>query len=57
MSLHDTTAQHPANHQAAHMPIGFVIDAQGREVPITEDMIQQACNALEMSRQQTALQS
>lgn len=31
---------------------GFVIDAQGREVPITEDMIQQACNALEKAQQQ-----
>lgn len=33
------------------MPIGgFVIDAQGREIPITEDMIQQACNALEKAQ-------
>ncbi len=24
-----------------------IIDAQGREVPITEDMIQQACHELE----------
>lgn len=29
---------------------GSVIDAQGREVPITEQMIQQACEALEKSR-------
>lgn len=37
------------------MPVGgFVIDAQGREIPITEDMIQQACNALEKAQQQAA---
>ncbi|MCX2889162.1 MULTISPECIES: PA1571 family protein [Pseudomonas] len=29
---------------------GSIIDAQGREVPITEQMIQQACKALEQSR-------
>ncbi|WP_296127346.1 PA1571 family protein [Pseudomonas sp. Ga0074129] len=37
------------------MPIGgFVIDAQGREIPITEDMIQQACNALEKAQAKAA---
>lgn len=35
------------------MPVGgFVIDAQGREIPITEGMIQQACTALEEAPQQ-----
>lgn len=29
---------------------GSIIDAQGREVPITEQMIQQACKALEARR-------
>lgn len=29
---------------------GSIIDAQGREVPITEQMIQQACKVLEESR-------
>jgi len=29
---------------------GSLIDAQGREVPITEQMIQQACEVLEKSR-------
>ncbi|EJT82933.1 hypothetical protein PPS11_41957 [Pseudomonas putida S11] len=29
---------------------GSIIDAQGREVPITEQMIQKACKALEESR-------
>lgn len=33
---------------------GFVIDAQGREVPITEEMIQQACSALEKTEQPAA---
>ncbi|WP_161865452.1 MULTISPECIES: PA1571 family protein [Pseudomonas] len=53
MSLQDNVAQCP-NTPVKHsqMPVGgFIIDGQGREVPITEDMIQQACNALEESRQ------
>ncbi|HDS1820182.1 TPA: hypothetical protein QEM96_004890 [Pseudomonas putida] len=29
---------------------GSIIDAQGREVPITEQMIQKACKELEESR-------
>ncbi|WP_426809104.1 PA1571 family protein [Pseudomonas sp. WOUb67] len=29
---------------------GSIIDGEGREVPITEQMIQQACKALEESR-------
>jgi len=29
---------------------GSIIDAQGREVPITEQMIQHACKKLEESR-------
>ena len=29
---------------------GSIIDGKGREVPITEQMIQQACKALEESR-------
>ena len=36
---------------------GFVIDAQGREVPITEDMIQHACNALEQAQRQSQQQA
>lgn len=53
MSLHDTAAQRPAT-PAKHpqMPVGgFIIDGQGREVPITEGMIQQACGELEKSLQ------
>jgi hypothetical protein len=39
--------------KATTMPIGgFVIDAQGREIPITEEMIQQACKVLEKAQQQ-----
>jgi hypothetical protein len=43
------------SHKPATMPIGgFVIDAQGREIPITEEMIQQACSALEKAQQPAA---
>ncbi len=33
---------------------GSIIDAQGREVPITEQMIQEACRELENSRESLA---
>ncbi|MFD2644916.1 PA1571 family protein [Pseudomonas japonica] len=39
--------QRPAQPVPAH---GSIIDAQGREIPITEQMIQQACRELENSR-------
>ena len=42
-----TTQQRPA--QPAQV-CGSIIDAQGREIPITEQMIQQACSELEKSR-------
>ncbi|HEY1026513.1 MAG TPA: hypothetical protein VGE28_02690 [Pseudomonas sp.] len=54
MSLHDNAAHRttPSTRQP-QLPVGgFIIDAQGREVPITEEMIQQACAVLEESRQQ-----
>jgi hypothetical protein len=51
MSLQDNAAQCPATRQQQEPVGGFIIDGQGREVPITEDMIQQACDALEESRQ------
>lgn len=49
MSSHDDTQNsievvrvHP------HEPVGgAIIDEQGREVPITEDMVQDACRELE----------
>lgn len=51
MSLQDHAAQRPSA-AAQQLPVGgFIIDGEGREVPITEDMIQRACNALEESRQ------
>lgn len=52
MSLHDSTAQRPAT--PPQKPVGgFIIDARGREIPITEDMIQQACSELEKTLQPT----
>lgn len=48
--------QHPSNSpkQPQQMPLGgFLIDAQGREIPITEAMIQQACSELEKALQQS----
>lgn len=41
-----------SNHaKRAEAPVtGAIIDARGREVPITEQMIQQACKELEASR-------
>ncbi|MDD0976844.1 PA1571 family protein [Pseudomonas fontis] len=36
-------------------PVGCsVIDAQGREIEVTEEMIQKACETLEKSRQEAA---
>ncbi|MBA1202096.1 hypothetical protein G7009_10055 [Pseudomonas capeferrum] len=50
MSLqHSSDTQHTTNH--AHSQVcGSIIDAQGQEVPITEQMIQEACERLERSR-------
>lgn len=50
MSLHTPKAQraHSANVESqAQEALGYVIDDQGREVAITEDMIQQACDVLD----------
>ena len=33
--------------QLRHQQLGAIIDAQGREIPITEQMILQACRQLE----------
>lgn len=46
MGLQDSTPQKkesPPQKQAC----GSMIDAQGREIPITRDMIQEACKELE----------
>ena len=46
-------SQQQNSQKPSTLPVGgFVIDAQGREIPITEEMIQQACNALEKAQQQ-----
>jgi hypothetical protein len=38
----------PVTRVQPHQAVGgSIIDAQGREVPITEDMVQQACRELE----------
>ncbi|MGA4531961.1 MULTISPECIES: PA1571 family protein [Pseudomonas] len=57
MSLQDNAAQCPATAQQQEPVGGFIIDGQGREVPITEDMIQEACDALEESRQRVSQQA
>lgn len=50
MSLqHGSDNQKPRNTPQPQV-CGSIIDAQGREVPITEQMIQQACKTLEESR-------
>ncbi|MHA6193913.1 PA1571 family protein [Pseudomonas wadenswilerensis] len=46
-----TPQQRPTQPVPAH---GSIIDAQGREVPITEEMIQHACQELEKSRDKAA---
>lgn len=38
--------------QLRHAHLGAIIDAQGREVPITERMILQACRQLEKQARQ-----
>lgn len=39
-------ASTPANAQSAES-LGYLLDEQGRELPITEAMIQQACREIE----------
>ncbi|MBA6116459.1 hypothetical protein JET76_01805 [Pseudomonas putida] len=50
MSLQHASDTPKPQHHAQPEVCGSIIDAQGREVPITEQMIQQACKALEDSR-------
>ncbi|MFZ3153813.1 PA1571 family protein [Pseudomonas sp.] len=55
MRRHAMHSQQQNSQTHTTMPVGgFVIDAQGREIPITEEMIQQACNALEKAQQKAA---
>ncbi|WP_177431578.1 MULTISPECIES: PA1571 family protein [Pseudomonas] len=50
MSLQHSSAN-TQQRSAQPVPVhGSIIDAQGREIPITEQMIQQACSELEKSR-------
>ncbi|WP_177410181.1 PA1571 family protein [Pseudomonas sp. LFM046] len=47
MSLHDHTSDRRVIPLQQHRPVGgAIIDAQGREIPITETMIQRACQEL-----------
>ncbi|QXH55180.1 PA1571 family protein [Pseudomonas maumuensis] len=49
MSLQHTDTANKQTHPQPQV-CGSIIDAQGREVPITEQMIQKACKDLEDSR-------
>ncbi|AGZ34359.1 MULTISPECIES: PA1571 family protein [Pseudomonas] len=50
MSLQRSSDSQKPQNQPPSKVCGSIIDAQGREVPITEQMIQQACKDLEDSR-------
>ncbi|MEK1906402.1 MAG: PA1571 family protein [Pseudomonas sp.] len=55
MNLNDNRSTPRPARQAQQQTVGgAIIDAQGREVPITELMIQQACRELEKNYPQTA---
>jgi hypothetical protein len=48
MSVHQQTSEHRVIPMQAQQPVGgAIIDARGREIPITEHMIQRACNELQ----------
>jgi hypothetical protein len=48
MSMHKQTNQPRVIPMPPQQPVGgFLIDAQGREIAITEYMIQRACSELE----------
>ena len=51
MSLqhHQPPPPRPAPRDPQQPVGGSIIDAQGREIPITEDMIQRACRELDKS--------
>ncbi|MGB9088494.1 MAG: PA1571 family protein [Pseudomonas farsensis] len=50
MSLQHSNQDSNSAKRAQPPVTGAIIDAQGREVPITEQMIQEACKELEASR-------
>ncbi|SDI19276.1 PA1571 family protein [Pseudomonas panipatensis] len=48
--IRDTAPRREVPRYHPHQPVGgSIIDAQGKEIPITEDMIQRACRELENS--------
>ena len=50
MSLQHSNETPKAQKPSQPQVCGSVIDAEGREIPITEQMIQKACKDLEQSR-------
>ncbi|MHC6224843.1 PA1571 family protein [Pseudomonas sp. X10] len=50
MSLQHSSQTQKTTPQPQPQVCGSIIDAQGREIPITEQMIQDACKELEKSR-------
>ncbi|MBB2496138.1 PA1571 family protein [Aquipseudomonas ullengensis] len=55
MHLNDNRSSPRSARQNQQQSVGgAIIDAQGREVPITELMVQQACRELEKYYPQTA---
>lgn len=47
--LDATATRQPASRAAQPLYSAAIIDAEGREIPITEQMIQQACRELEQN--------
>ncbi len=45
--LHIAHSRQHTAQKLRHLQLGAIIDAQGREIPITEQMILQACRQLE----------
>ncbi|MCO7515078.1 hypothetical protein NJF44_06310 [Pseudomonas guariconensis] len=52
MSLQHSSDTPKTTNQPQSQVCGSIIDAQGREIPITEQMIQKACKDLEKSREE-----
>lgn len=46
-NAHPTQPQQPLTQPASHSLGGAILDAQGQEIPITEQMVQQACRELD----------
>lgn len=52
--MNRTTQSNAAHEREKDFNGAALIDAQGREIPITEDMVQQACEYLEQAWQYPA---